>query len=70
MGFDVVGMFIVLEVIVVNYVGMCVFGIFCIFNVVVGILDQFLSYDEVMEVMEKVKVGFLQFVKVVVVQYE
>lgn len=38
-GVDVVGMFIVLEVIIVNYVGLWVLGIFCIINMVVGILD-------------------------------
>lgn len=38
-GGDVVGMLIVFEVIVVCYVGMKVLGIFCILNMVVGILD-------------------------------
>lgn len=68
-GGDVVGMFIVSEVIVVCYVGMKVLGIFCIFNMVVGILDQLLNYEEVIEMIEKVKQQFLLFVKEVVKQF-
>ncbi|MDU0154174.1 purine nucleoside phosphorylase I, inosine and guanosine-specific [Bacillus cabrialesii] len=70
MGSDAVGMSTVPEVIVANHAGMRVLGISCISNAAAGILDQPLSHDEVMEVTEKVKAGFLQLVKAVVAQYE
>ncbi len=70
MGSDAVGMSTVPEVIVANHAGLRVLGISCISNAAAGILDQPLSHDEVMEVTEKVKAGFLQLVKAVVAKYE
>ncbi|KXZ21515.1 purine-nucleoside phosphorylase [Bacillus nakamurai] len=66
MGSDAVGMSTVPEVIVANHAGMRVLGISCISNAAAGILDQPLSHDEVMEMTEKVKGGFLKLVKAVV----
>lgn len=66
MGSDAVGMSTVPEVIVANHAGMRVLGISCISNAAAGILDQPLSHDEVMEVTEKVKAGFLKLVKAIV----
>lgn len=68
MGSDAVGMSTVPEVIVANHAGMRVLGISCISNAAAGILDQPLSHDEVMEVTEKVKAGFLKLVKAIVAQ--
>ncbi len=66
MGSDAVGMSTVPEVIVANHAGMRVLGISCISNAAAGILDQPLSHEEVMEMTEKVKGGFLKLVKAVV----
>lgn len=66
MGSDAVGMSTVPEVIVANHAGMRVLGISCISNAAAGILDQSLSHEEVMEMTEKVKGGFLKLVKAVV----
>lgn len=46
---DVVGMLIVLECIVVRYCGMKVVGIFVIINLVVGIVDYEIMYEDMME---------------------
>ncbi|MGG3103955.1 purine-nucleoside phosphorylase, partial [Bacillus velezensis] len=48
------------------HAGMRVLGISCISNAAAGILDQPLSHEEVMEMTEKVKGGFLKLVKAVV----
>ncbi|AKL85027.1 PunA [Bacillus atrophaeus UCMB-5137] len=70
LGSDAVGMSTVPEVIVAKHAGLRVLGISCISNAAAGILDQPLSHDEVMEVTEKVKVGFLQLVKAVIAKYK
>jgi len=49
-GGDLVGMSIVFEVIVVCYVGLEVFGILLVINLVVGISDQLFDHVEVIEV--------------------
>ncbi|MCG8397718.1 purine nucleoside phosphorylase I, inosine and guanosine-specific [Bacillus atrophaeus] len=69
-GSDAVGMSTVPEVIVAKHAGLRVLGISCISNAAAGILDQPLSHDEVMEVTEKVKAGFLQLVKAVIAKYK
>ncbi|KAA6454943.1 purine nucleoside phosphorylase I, inosine and guanosine-specific [Bacillus atrophaeus] len=69
-GSDAVGMSTVPEVIVAKHAGLRVLGISCISNAAAGILDQPLSHDEVMEVTEKVKSGFLQLVKAVIAKYK
>ncbi|WP_434704988.1 purine nucleoside phosphorylase I, inosine and guanosine-specific [Bacillus atrophaeus] len=70
LGSDAVGMSTVPEVIVAKHAGLRVLGISCISNAAAGILDQPLSHDEVMEVTEKVKAGFLQLVKAVIAKYK
>ncbi|MEC2307362.1 purine nucleoside phosphorylase I, inosine and guanosine-specific [Bacillus atrophaeus] len=70
LGSDAVGMSTVPEVIVAKHAGLRVLGISCISNAAAGILDQPLSHDEVMEVTEKVKAGFLKLVKAVIAKYK
>lgn len=47
MGVDLVGMFMVYEIIVVWVVGVEVLGVFLVINLVVGIIGELLSYVEV-----------------------
>jgi purine-nucleoside phosphorylase len=63
MGADAVGMSTVPEVVVARHTGIRVIGISCVTNMAAGILDQPLSHEEVMEVTERVREQFIEFVK-------
>lgn len=45
LGVDVVGMFMVLEVILLCFLGLCCVVVLVIINMGVGLLDEFISYD-------------------------
>ena len=58
LGADAVGMSTVSETIVARHCGMRVLGISCMTNMAAGILDQPLNHEEVMEVANRVRLGF------------
>ena len=58
LGADAVGMSTVPETIVARHCGMRVRGISCMTNMAAGILDQPLNHEEVMEVANRVRLGF------------
>ncbi|CDG89518.1 Purine nucleoside phosphorylase 1 (fragment) [Xenorhabdus bovienii str. feltiae Florida] len=62
LGADAVGMSTVPEALIARHAGIDTVGIFCLTNMACGILDQPLSYEEVIETAEKVKVTFLKLV--------
>ena len=61
-GADAVGMSTVPEVIVANHRGVKVLGISCITNMAAGMLDKPLDHKEVIEVSNRVKNTFKNFI--------
>lgn len=66
LGADAVGMSTVPEVIVARHRGIEVLGISCITNMAAGILNQPLKHEEVIEVSEKVKSIFSEYISEII----
>ncbi|EFI42060.1 purine-nucleoside phosphorylase [Peptoniphilus sp. oral taxon 386] len=65
-GADAVGMSTVPEVIIARHRGVDVLGFSCITNMAAGILEQPLNHEEVIEVSNKIKDKFAQYVREVI----
>ena len=63
MGADAVGMSTVPEAIVAHHCGIKNVGVSCITNMAAGVLDEKLSYDDVKNTAERVKVQFKEIIK-------
>ena len=63
LGADAVGMSTVPEAIIAHHCGMTAVAVSCITNMAAGVLDEKLSYDDVKETAERVKIQFREIVK-------
>lgn len=63
LGADAVGMSTVPEAIIAHHCGIKCVGVSCITNMAAGVLDEKLSYDDVKQTAEKVKIKFKEIVK-------
>lgn len=63
LGADAVGMSTVPEAVVAHHCGIKCVGVSCITNMAAGVLDEKLSYDDVKQTAEKVKIKFKEIVK-------
>lgn len=63
LGADAVGMSTVPEAIIAHHCGMTAVAVSCITNMAAGVLDERLSYDDVKQTAERVKVQFREIVK-------
>lgn len=63
LGADAVGMSTVPEAVVAHHCGIKTVAVSCITNMAAGVLDQKLSYEEVKDTADKVKVKFKQIIK-------
>lgn len=63
LGADAVGMSTVPEAIIAHHCGIKNVAVSCITNMAAGVLDEVLSYDDVKNTAEKVKVQFKQIIK-------
>ena len=63
LGADAVGMSTVPEAIIAHHCGMKTVAVSCITNMAAGVLDEKLSYDDVKQTAERVKVQFREIVK-------
>lgn len=63
LGADAVGMSTVPEAIVANHCGIKSVGVSCITNMAAGILEETLSYDDVKQTAENVKIKFKEIIK-------
>ncbi len=63
LGADAVGMSTVPEAIIAHHCGIKSVGVSCITNMAAGVLDEKLSYDDVKNTAERVKIMFKQIVK-------
>ena len=63
LGADAVGLSTVPEAVVAHHANMKTVGISCITNMAAGVLDEKLSYDDVKNTAEKVKIKFKEIIK-------
>ena len=63
LGADAVGMSTVPEAIIAHHCGIKCVGVSCITNMAAGVLDEKLSYDDVKQTAEKVKIKFKEIIK-------
>ena len=63
LGADAVGMSTVPEAVIAHHCGIKCVGVSCITNMAAGVLDEKLSYDDVKNTAERVKIMFKQIVK-------
>lgn len=63
LGADAVGMSTVPEAIIAHHCGMTAVAVSCITNMAAGVLDEKLSYDDVKQTAERVKVQFREIIK-------
>ena len=65
-GADAVGMSTVPEAIIAHHCGIKTVAVSCITNMAAGVLDEVLSYDDVKNTAERVKIQFKQIIKEVI----
>ena len=63
LGADAVGMSTVPEAVIAHHCGIKCVGVSCITNMAAGVLDEKLSYDDVKQTAEKVKIKFKEIIK-------
>lgn len=63
LGADAVGLSTVPEAIIAHHAGITTVGVSCITNMAAGVLDEKLSYDDVKQTAERVKIQFKEIIK-------